>query len=32
MLDSAIPFHIKGLKAGGATVPPPESAVAWVEV
>ena len=32
MLESAIPFHIEGLKAGGAAVPPPESAVEWVEV
>ena len=31
-LKSAIPFHIEGLKAGGAAVPPPESAVEWVEV
>lgn len=31
-LKTAIPFHIKGLKAGGAAVPLPESAVEWVEV
>ncbi|MCA3442917.1 MAG: type II toxin-antitoxin system HicB family antitoxin [Rhodobacter sp.] len=31
-LETAIPFHIKGLKAGGAAVPLPESAVEWVEV
>jgi predicted RNase H-like HicB family nuclease len=32
MLESAIPFHIEGLKAGGDAVPPPDSAVEWVEV
>ena len=32
MLESAIPFHIEGLKAGGADLPPPESAVEWVEL
>ena len=31
-LKATIPFHIKGLKACGAAVPPPESAVEWVEV
>jgi predicted RNase H-like HicB family nuclease len=32
LLKAAIPFHIEGLKAGGETVPAPESAVEWVEV
>jgi hypothetical protein len=32
MLESAIPFHIEGVKAGGADLPPPESAVEWVEL
>lgn len=31
-LRTAIPFHIDGLRAGGVTVPLPESAVEWVEV
>jgi predicted RNase H-like HicB family nuclease len=29
---TAIPFHIKGLKACGAAAPPPESSLEWVEV
>ena len=31
-LETAIPFHLEGLRAGGEVVPLPESAVDWVEV
>lgn len=31
-LAEAIPFHLEGLRAGGATVPRAESVVEWVEV
>jgi predicted RNase H-like HicB family nuclease len=31
-LAEVIPFHLEGLRAGGATVPGAESVVEWVEV
>lgn len=31
-LEEAIPFHLEGLRAGGAPVPGAESVVEWVEV
>ena len=31
-LAEVIPFHLDGLRQGGQTVPPPESAAEWVEV
>ena len=31
-LAEVIPFHLDGLRQDGQTVPPPESAVEWVEV
>lgn len=32
LLEEAIPFHLEGLRAGGAAVPGAESVVEWVEV
>lgn len=31
-LAEVIPFHLEGLRAGGASVPSAESVVEWVEV